>query len=89
MNIVKALAGLVSVLYRGQPQEPQGIRASMGDQWVTPIELRYCGRNALGHHEWLARFDVYDDDVDGLHIDVMPGRTSLSFAFLTSPEDTP
>jgi hypothetical protein len=89
VNIVKALAGLVSVLYHGEPRPPQGIRATMGDQWIEPVKVTYVGQNPLGNHEWLATFDVCGDDVDGLHIDVLPGRTSVALAFLINPEDSP
>jgi hypothetical protein len=37
----------------------------------------------------LATFDICGDDIDGLHVDVLPGRTSVALAFLINPEDSP
>lgn len=89
MNPITALAKLVRFLHHGPARPPQGVRALVDDQWIEPIELVYVGKNERGNDEWIARFDVLGDDVNDFHIDLLPGRTSLAFAFLTDPGDTP
>lgn len=89
MNPVTALANLVSFLHQGPDRPPQGVRVLVDDQWIEPVELVYVGKNERGYDEWMARFDALADDVTDLHIDLMPGRTSLSLAFLVNPEDLP
>lgn len=89
MNPITALAHLVSFLHQGPARPPQGIRVLVDDQWIEPIELEYIGKNERGNDEWMARFDVLGEDVTDMHIDLMPGRTSLAFAFLINPEDIP
>lgn len=89
MNPAEALAQLARAMLNGGPPRPQGVRVRIGDQYIEPVELTYTGQNPLGNHEWLATFDVDGDDVDGVHVDVLPGRTSVALAFPISPENSP
>jgi hypothetical protein len=89
MNPAEALAHLTRAMFQGAPPRPQGVRVRIGDQFIEPVALTYTGQNPLGNHEWLATFDVDGDDVDGLHVDVLPGRTSVALAFPINPEDSP
>lgn len=89
MNPTEALAQLARAILNGGPPRPQGVRARVGDQFIEPVALSYAGRDESGTHEWVAMFDIHPDTVDGVHMDVLPGRTSVSFAFPTTTEDSP
>lgn len=89
MNPAEAAGHLARAMFRGAPPRPQGVRARVGDQLIEPVELTYAGIGEEGTHEWVALFDIDPDTVDGIHADLLPGRTSISFAFPTTPEDSP
>lgn len=89
MNPAEALAHLARAILNGGPPRPEGVRACVGDQLVEPVELSYTGQDADGTHEWVALFDIHPDTVNGLRMDLLPGHTSVSCAFPTTPEDSP
>lgn len=95
MNPSEALGHLTRALLRGarppeeEPRRPEGVRARVGDQFIEPVELTYAGIDENGTHEWVALFDIDPDTVDGMHLDLLPGLTSVSFAFPIPPEDSP
>ena len=88
MNPITALISLLGAL-AGRPRRPRGVRVLVHDQWVTPHALEYIGKDDDGTDQWIARFNVSGDCVTDLHIDVMPGRSSLALAFPTEPEESP
>lgn len=95
MNPAEALGHLTRALLRGapppeeEPRRPEGVRARVGDQFIEPVDVSYVGIGQEGTHEWVALFDIDPDTVDGMHMDLLPGMTSVSFAFPTTPEDSP
>lgn len=89
MNPAEALGHLTRVLLHGAPRAPVGVRARVGDQFIEPVDLSYAGIGEEGTHEWVALFDIDPDTVEGMHVDLLPGMTSVSFAFPIPPEDSP
>lgn len=69
-----------------EPRRPQGILAIVDGIPTEPVDVEYAGVDANGEHQWIAMFDAEPARVDSVHIDLLPGRTSVSFAFPTDPE---
>lgn len=89
MNPGEALGHLARAILNGGPPRPEGVRARIGDQLIDAVELSYAGVNDNGSHEWVATFDIDPDTVEGIHVDLLPGHTAVSFAFPIPPEDSP
>lgn len=89
MNAAEALAQLARALFNAGPPRPQGLRVRVGHQVIEAAELSYVGKNERGTHEWRATFDVVCEDIDGLHVDVLPAHTAVMISCLTNPEDSP
>lgn len=88
MNPGEALGHLARALLNGAPPRPEGVRARVGDQLIDAVDLSYAGLNDNGSHEWVATFDIDPGDVEGIHVDLLPGHTAVSFAFPTDTEDS-
>lgn len=72
-----------------EPRRPQGVLAIVDGLPVEPVDVEYAGRDAAGDHQWIAMFDIEPDSVDSVHIDLLPGFTSVNFAFPKPSGDTP
>jgi hypothetical protein len=89
MNAAEALAQLARAMLNGGPPRPEGVRVRVDGQLIEAAELSYIGQNAQGTHEWRATFNVAGDDIDGVHIDRLPGHTAVVISCLREPEDSP
>lgn len=90
MSPIEALARLARAMFvRGLPRRPEGVRVRVGGQLIEAADVSYIGQNAKGSHEWRATFNVSGDDIDGVHIDRLPGHTAVIIACLRDPEDNP
>jgi len=89
MSPDEALARLARAMLNGGPPRPEGVRVRVNGQLIDAAEVSYIGQNAKGTHEWVATFNVAGDDIDGVHIDRLPGHTAVQISCLIDPEDSP
>lgn len=71
-----------------EPRPPSGVSVIINGQPVDATKIEYEGVNANGSHQFTAVFDVGTEDIESVHIDLLPGNTSVGFAFDPPPEDT-
>lgn len=72
-----------------EPRKPQGVLAIVDGIPTEPVSVEYAGVDPTGEHQWIAVFDFNGDQVDSVHIDLLPGHTSVSFAFPTPTGEAP
>lgn len=70
------------------PPAPQDVQILFADEEILDVEVRYTGQNEDGVECWetVAPPGFTYKKVESVHIGVMPGMTTLSFACFQDPE---
>lgn len=64
-----------------QPAAPGDVRVRLRDGSTIGVECVYNGLDEDGLHEWMITSTLPMDQVVGITVDVLPGKTTVIFPF--------